>query len=170
MTDSSQTVEVFIATYSDPNEAEAALKQLESMHKQKLIDLLDAATVYKDLNGKMHVKETANHTKSDAGKGAVIGAVFGIIFPPAIIASAVVGGAAGGLFGHFHQKGFGKENLKEAGQDLDPGQTGVIAVAVDLFADQVKAGLEGYANLEDHLLDADASASVIDAAAQAPVA
>jgi uncharacterized membrane protein len=161
MTDDTQTVEVFVAAYADPAAAQAALEQLEQMHKDNLIELLDAATVFKDENGKVHVKETANHTKSDTGKGLVVGAVFGVIFPPSIIASAIVGGAAGGLFGHFSQKGFGKKDLKEAGQELDPGETGLIAVAVDKFADQVEKGLEGYAKLTDHLLDADASEAVI---------
>jgi uncharacterized membrane protein len=160
VTDDSQTVEVFVAVYSDPAEAKSALVQLENMHKEKLIDLLDAATVLKDENGKIHVKETANHTKSDTGKGLAIGAVFGIIFPPSIIASAIVGGAAGGLFGHFTQKGFGKKDLSEAGQELDPGQTGLIAIAVDRFADQVKKGMEGYSKLTEHLLDADAAEAV----------
>jgi uncharacterized membrane protein len=160
MTTDSQTVEVFVAVYENAADAKSALEQLESMHKEKLIELIDAATVYKDDNGKIHVKETANHTKSDAGKGLAIGAVFGILFPPSIIGSAIVGGVAGGLFGHFTNKGFGKKDLKEAGADLDPGQTGLVAIAVDKFADEVKKGIVGYTKLEEHLLDADAAAAV----------
>ena len=148
-----------IAVYDDPAEAKGALEQLKSMHRDKLIDLLDAAVVAKDENGKIHVEETANHTKSDTGKGVAIGAVFGIIFPPSIIASAVVAGAAGGLFGHFTQKGFGKK-ISRIGQELDPGQTGLIAIAVDKFEAQIKKGIEGYSKLTEHLLDADAAAAL----------
>jgi uncharacterized membrane protein len=161
MTQTTQTVEVYVAAYNDAEKAKAALHDLEAMHKDGTIQLLDAATVSKDQNGKVHVHETANHTKSDAGKGVAIGAVFGIIFPPSILASAAVGGAAGGLLGHFTQKGFGKKNLSEAGQELDPGQTGLIAVAVDRWGDQIKKGMEDYSRLTEHLLDADAAEAVI---------
>ena len=90
------------------------------MHKEKLIELIDAATVVKDESGKIHVKETANHTKKDMGKGLAIGAVFGIIFPPSIIASAIVGGAAGGLFGHFTRRGLARKISRKLGASLTP--------------------------------------------------
>ena len=168
MTDSDQTVEVFISAYTDPARAKAALERLEIMHKNEVIDLIDAATIFKDENGKLHVKETANHTKRDLGAGVAIGAAFGIIFPPSIIASAIVGGAAGGLFGHFTKKGLSQGSLAEAGKELDPGQTGLLVVAIDKYADQIKLGLEDYSTVSEHVLDAEASQAVIGAASANP--
>lgn len=170
MADETQTVEVFVSAYSDPARAKAALVRVETMHRDGLIDLIDAATILKDENGKLDVKETANHTKRDLGKGAAIGAAFGIIFPPSIIASAIVAGAAGGLLGHFTKKGLSKGSLAEAGKELDPGQTGLIVVAIDKYADQIKLGLEDYSTVSEHVLDADASEAVISAAGTTPEA
>lgn len=168
MTHSDQTVEVFLSAYTDPDRAKAALERLEAMHRNEVIDLIDAATIFKDGDGKLHVKETANHTKRDLGKGAAIGAVFGIIFPPSIIATAIVGGSAGGLFGHFTNKGLSKESLAEGGKEIDPGQTGLLVVAIDTYADQIKLGLEDYSTVSEHVLDAQASEAVIGAARATP--
>jgi uncharacterized membrane protein len=168
MADNDGTVEVFISAYSDPDRAKASLQRLESMHKNQVIDMIDAATIFKDEHGKLHVKETANHTRRDLGEGIAIGAVFGIIFPPSIIASAIVGGAAGGLFGHFTKKGLSKDSLTEADKELAPGQTGLMVVAIEKYAEQIKAGLQDYSTVSEHVLDADASKAVIGAAAATP--
>ena len=53
-----------------------------------------------------------------ARRGAIAGGVAGLIFPPGIIASALVGGAAGGGWGRVRDKGFKDEDLREIGDSL----------------------------------------------------
>jgi uncharacterized membrane protein len=161
MTVENQTAVVIVAVYSSEDEAKGALNQIEEMKKQGTIDLIEAASVTKDQGGKIHVTDTADvGTKKGTKRGLVIGGVVGLIFPPSIIAGALGGGAIGALYGHFRDKGFSNKELEAAGAELQPGQTGVIAVAVDRVSDQVAKALQGYEKLDKHLLSADESAAV----------
>jgi uncharacterized membrane protein len=162
MASDSTRAAVIVAVYPSEDETKAALKQLQDMARQGTIDLLEAASVTKDMDGKIHVKDTADlGTKKGTRRGAIIGGVMGLIFPPSIIVGALAGGGVGALYGHFRDKGFSNTELAQAGEELEPGQSGLIAVMVDKFVDQVAQGLEGYAKLDKTLLDADASAAVL---------
>ena len=163
--DTNETAAVIVAVYADKDEAEAALSQLREMQKEHLISLLEAAVVYKNLDGKIFVSDTADPgTKKGTAAGVVVGGILGVIFPPSIIVSAIGGGAVGALYGHFSDKGMRNSELERAGNDLQPGQAGLIAVVIDRFADQIKTGLAGYAKLDSYLLDAESSATVLGAA------
>jgi uncharacterized membrane protein len=152
---------VIVAVYSSEAQAKEALNQLKAMNKQETIDLLEAATVTKNDEGKIHVTDTADvGTKKGTKRGAVIGGIVGLVFPPSIIAGAVGGGAIGALYGHFRDKGISNKELEKAGAELDPGQTGLIAVVEDRIADKVAQGLEGYAKLDKYLLNSEVSAAV----------
>ena|SRR5947209_1750823 len=162
MTTNSQTAAVVLAVYPSEAQSRDALTQLQTMEGQGTIDLIEVAIVTKDEAGKIHVLDTADvGTRKGSRRGLIAGAVVGLIFPPSIIAGAIGGGAAGALYGHFRDKGFNNKELAQAGEDLQPGQSGVIAVLVDRFVAQLEQGLEGYAKLNKTLLDADASAAVI---------
>lgn len=162
MTTQSQTAAVIVAVYSSEEQSKDALKQLQDMNREGIIDLIEAAVVTKDDNGKVHVRDTADvGTRKGTRRGVIAGAVVGLIFPPTIIAGAVSGGAIGALYGHFRDKGFSNKELAQAGEDLQPGQSGMIAVFVDTFLPKVEEGLEGYQKLYKSMLDADASAAVI---------
>src|SRR5690349_7899204 len=127
-----KTAAVILAVYTSEAQAKEALNQIEEMKKQGTIDLIEGATVTKDDKGKVHVIDTADvGTKKGTTRGAVIGGIVGLIFPPTIIAGALGGGVVGALYGHFRDKGFSNKELEQAGAELEPGQTGVIAVVVD---------------------------------------
>src|SRR5947209_1887838 len=107
MADESQTAAVILAVYSSEDEAKTALQQLGTMQREGTIELIEAASVTKDAEGKIHVTDTADvGTKKGTKRGAVIGGVVGLIFPPSIIAGAIAGSAVGALYGHFRDKGF----------------------------------------------------------------
>jgi uncharacterized membrane protein len=161
MAEENQTAAVILAVYSSEEQSREALNQLKEMAKQGTIDLIEAATVSKDRDGKIHVTDTADPgSRKGTTRGVIIGGVVGLIFPPSIIVGALGGGAIGALYGHFRDKGFSNKELEESGAALEPGQTGVIAVLVDRFADRVAQGLEGYAKLDKHLLNAEESAAI----------
>jgi uncharacterized membrane protein len=157
----SKNAAVIVAVYASESQAKDALNQLENMKKEGIIDLIEAASVTKDSGGKVHVTDTADlGAKKGVTRGAVIGGVVGLIFPPSIIAGALGGGAIGALYGHFRDKGLSNKELEEAGAELEPGQTGVIAVMVDKVADEVAKALKGYEKLDKYLLPAEESAAV----------
>ena len=66
-------------------------------------------------------------TRHGAWGGIAVGAVVGILFPPAIIASAAVGGAVGGVGGHLW-KGMSRADVKEFGELIDVGEACLLVV------------------------------------------
>jgi len=110
---------------------------------------------------KVHFEETADPSgKKWAKRGAIAGGIAGLIFPPSIIASAVVGAGAGGVWGKVRDKGFKDEDLKDIGTSLPPGTSAIIAIAEDRVIDQLARGLEGYEKIARHLVSADAAAAI----------
>ena len=157
-----ETAAVIVAVYPLKDQADMALKHLDVMRKSGLIELIEAATVHKDFDGKIQVDDSADlGTGRGTRRGLVIGGVIGLIFPPSILVGAIGGSAVGALYGHFRDKGWSNAELTRAGDDLEAGQAGLIAVVVDKFLQQVRDGIDGYAKLDSYLLDADASATIL---------
>ena len=166
---SSNAVQVFIAAYESEDAAGAALKDFRSMHREGSIDLIDAAVAVHTGDGKVKIEETADPSGKTWGKrGAIAGGVVGLIFPPSIIASALVGGAGGGIWGKVRDKGFKDEDLKAIGESLPPGSSAIIAIAEDHVVERLEQGLEGYERIARHALSADAAAQIVAEADSAP--
>ncbi len=155
--------EVFVAGYSDEAGAKSALSTLQEMDKAGSIEIIDAALISKDMEGKVSIVETAELTpKKGAGKGAIIGAVLGVIFPPSLLAGAVLGGTIGALVGKFTDKGlFENTELKEAAEDLPDGSSAIIAVVEDKWVQQMATAIEGYEKLSNNALDAEFAADLM---------
>jgi uncharacterized membrane protein len=166
---SSSTVEIFVAAYQTEQGAGAALKDFQAAHREGAIDLIDAAVIVHTAEGKVKFEETADPSgKKWAKRGAIAGGVVGLIFPPSIIASAVVGGGAGGLWGKIRDKGFKDEDLKDIGESLPPGTSAIIAVAEDRVLEQLEAGLDGYERISRQMVSAEAAAAIVAEAEDKP--
>src|SRR5215472_5313641 len=97
---SSHLMQVFVATFDDERQAGDALKDFRAMDREGSIELIDAAVIIHKADGKVTFEETADPSgKKWAKRGAIAGGLVGLIFPPTIIASAVVGGVGGGIWG-----------------------------------------------------------------------
>lgn len=159
---SSSNVEIFVAAYDSEDGAGAALKAFQTAQREGAIDLIDAVVIVHGAEGKVKFEETADPSgKRWAKRGAIAGGVVGLIFPPSIIASAVVGGGAGGLWGKIRDKGFKDEDLKEIGESLPPGSSAIIAIAEDRVLAQLEAGLDGYDRISRQLVSAEAAAAIV---------
>src|SRR6202000_2301562 len=77
--------------------------------------------------GRPHVNREERPTRHGAWGGAAVGAVVGILFPPAIIGTAIVGAAVGGVGGHLW-RGLSRADVKEFGEVIDTGQAALIIV------------------------------------------
>jgi uncharacterized membrane protein len=154
-------LQLFTAVYSDPSAAKACLAQLQQLEKDGVLDVIDAATVVKQADGKLKIDELGELTpKKGRRRGAVVGGIFGAIFPPSLLISAVVGGAAGGLIGRLTDQGFENDDLKAVGDELAPGESAIVAVVEDKWVAQITAGLVGYDKLIQHALGAEVAAAV----------
>jgi uncharacterized membrane protein len=160
MTDNA--VEVFIAVFDNESQAGTALKDFRSLHREGTIELIDAVAVVHRADGKVKFEETADPSgRTWAKRGAIAGGLVGLIFPPAILASAAVGGGAGGIWGKIRDKGFKDDDLKAIGESLEPGTSAIIALAEDRVVQQLQQGLEGYQKIARHALSAEAAAAVV---------
>jgi uncharacterized membrane protein len=142
---SNKQYELFASIYRDEEGAKTILETLERMHKAGNITLKDAATVTKDAEGKLNIKETREITTGKGAKrGAVIAGIFAVIYPPSLIVSALAGGAVGGALGKLRDTGIKTDKMKELGDSLEPGNVAIILLAEPGWSKQIEEVMEGY--------------------------
>ena len=158
----SNPIQVFVAAFPTEAEAGEALKDFRAMDREGSMDLIDAAVVVRRADGKVTFEETADPSgKRWAKRGAIAGGLVGLIFPPSIIATAAVGAAGGGIWGKVRDKGFQDSDLKAIGESLEPGTSAIIAIAEDRMIERLQKGLQGYQNIAQHAVSAEAAAIIV---------
>lgn len=178
------TYTVFGATYADTEGAEADYEAVKALYYGwDAMDTFDAAVVTKRDDGKVKiVKKHEQPTRKGGWRGAGIGLAAGAVialFPAAAIGSGLlVGMTAGGatlgaIAGHV-TGGMSRGDLKDLGDQLDAGQTGLVVVAATDVASRVREALEAASDiLEKELqalldeLDAEVSAAEAEAESEA---
>ena len=124
-------VDVLVAGYQDTAVARRDFDGLVGLVKGKQVRVEGVILVAHDLDGNVTVVDTGDHVgRKGAGWGAGVGVVVGLFAPP-LLASVVVGGAAGAVVGKFadHQLKAGIRD--KIGAALPPGSAGIIAVLDD---------------------------------------
>ena len=130
------------ALYDSEDQARRILDGLHQMHKGSTITLKDLAMITRDADGKLAVKETREVTaKKGAKRGAIATGVFAVLFPPSIIASALVGGGAGAIWGRLRDTGIKGGELKDFGETIKPGKAGVIALSAPQYVPEIERTL-----------------------------
>jgi uncharacterized membrane protein len=136
------TMVAFAGSYSDRSAAEADFEAIKELHRDKLINKYQAAIFEKQDDGKVKIINTTSTTRTTGAKwGVAVGAVAGLMFPPLLLADLAGGAAVGALAGNV-LKGWGAEDIKKIGADLDTGELGVLLIAQatpDLGADKALA-------------------------------
>jgi uncharacterized membrane protein len=133
--------DVVIAAYLIPDLAQKDFDGLVKLVTGKQLTVEGVALVTNDADGNVTIKETGDHLgRKGLEIGGGVGLVVGLLAPP-LLASAVVGGAAGGLVGKFarHRVESGLE--EKMGAALPPGSAGVVAIYDRAKADTVDATL-----------------------------
>ena len=118
---------IYIGTYPNEAAARADYDVVKDLHTTDTIGTYDAAVITKDDAGKVHVNKDEMATRHGGWGGAAAGAVVGLLFPPAIIGSAIVGGAIGGISGHLW-RGLSRSDVKELGELIDEGEAALLVV------------------------------------------
>jgi uncharacterized membrane protein len=137
-----EAVFIYIGTYPSEAMARADYDVVKDLHAVGAVGSYDAAVVTKDDAGKVHENKDEMATRHGAWGGAAVGALIGILFPPAIIATAAVGAAVGGVSGHLW-RGMSRADVKELGQLIDDGQAALVIVGESKVAEAVdKAALK----------------------------
>ena len=159
----SEAVFIYVGTYPDNASARADYDIVKDLHAAGAVGTYDASVVTKDDAGKVHVNKDETATRHGAWGGAAAGALVGILFPPAIIGSAVVGAAVGGVSGHLW-RGMSRADVKELGELIDVGQAALVIVGESKVAQAVdKADLKAEKHIAKEL---DVKSKDIDKAVQ----
>jgi len=153
-------VDLYIATYSDPDAAQEDWDEIKQLARDKVITVDGLVLVSRSADGKLEVKDNA----SDVGKGAVLGAVggaiIGIIFPPAFLASAAVGAGigagTGSILDHRH-KGEIKADVEDV---LPPGSSGIVALFEERWVEDVDKALTKADKITKHKVDSGSAEEV----------
>jgi uncharacterized membrane protein len=121
-----ESVFIYIGTYPGEAQARDDYQTIKDLHSLGAVGTYDAAVVTKD-DGKVHVNKDEMATRHGAWGGAAAGAAIGILFPPAVIGTALVGAAVGGVSGHLW-RGMSRADVKELGEVIDDGQAALVVV------------------------------------------
>jgi len=133
------TFMLYGAVYNSAAAAQMDYDAVKSLYYDwQLIDNFDAAIVQKRDDGKVKIlKKHEQPTRKGGWRGAGIGLATGAVialFPAAAIGSGLLaattgtGAALGAVAGHV-AAGMSRSDLKELGERLDEGETGLIVVA-----------------------------------------
>jgi len=137
---------VLTATFDSLGGANLAVQKLEGLEKQGLLDVENTMAVSKNAWGKIDVKETTGDSaKQGAGVGALVGGVLGLIFPPSILASTALGAAIGGMTGMLRGTNFDPQDIQAMADQLQPGQSMLVAIVDPQWQDEIQAALDGVA-------------------------
>jgi uncharacterized membrane protein len=159
---------IYIGTYPSEAVAQSDYDVVKDLKALGAVGSYDAAVITKDDSGKIHVNKDETSTRRGAWGGIAAGALVGVLFPPALIASAAVGGAVGGVSGHLW-KGMSRADVKQFGELIDSGEACLLIVGESTIEDAIhKAGLKAEKETEKQLdiNSKDVDAAVVETAKQ----
>lgn len=136
-----------LATYQDETSANEAHKALLQATKEGQFDIHDSALIFKDADGTIHVKDTADvSTGKGAAIGGIIGGVLGLIAGPA--GAVILGGTGAAIGGAITRgdEGLPDERLYELGEKLEAGTAAVVVVVNPAWVSDVEAQLAASAS------------------------
>lgn len=147
-----------------------ALDDYEAVRKLytdlKIIDTYDAAVLTRGADGKASiVKRVEEPTRHGAAIGLVVGLAVGALvalFPAvslgiSLVAGSAIGAAAGATAGHV-VRGMKRSDLKELGELLDQGNSGLVVVAATDVESRVNQAITRANKRARALVQADANA------------
>ncbi|MFZ0325259.1 MAG: arylsulfatase [Actinomycetes bacterium] len=128
---SNQTTDVLVAAYQDLGAAHKDFDAVVELVKSKAVKVEGVILVAHEADGSVTVLDTGDHVgRKGMGWGGGVGLVVGLFSPP-LLASVVVGAAAGGVVGKFADHKLKTGLHDEMGEALPPGSAGIIAAFDD---------------------------------------
>jgi uncharacterized membrane protein len=166
------TLVAYLGVYADVDDALADYDAIKALHVEAdLIDAYDAAVIERK-DGKVKiVKKHETPTRAGGVLGGGVGLATGLVialFPAAAIGAGllagttVAGGVLGAVAGHA-AAGMSRHDLKEAGEALDEGTAGLIAVGVSDMGAKIERAMKKAEKVQAKELKADQEALEKDA-------
>ncbi|WP_435346012.1 DUF1269 domain-containing protein [Haloarchaeobius sp. HRN-SO-5] len=123
--------------------AEKMREKMYDLQRRELITLEDAAVAVRKENGQVKVKQAHSLVGAGALGGAFWGLLIGIIFWMPWLGMAI-GSVTGALSGKFSDIGIDDSFIKEVGEQIDPGESGLFLLARDAQMDRIKDELSDF--------------------------
>ena len=125
---STETQMLIVAAYQDPDLAQRDFDGLVDKVAAKDVSTKGMILVAKDADGTVTVADTGNHLgRKGAGWGGGVGVLVGLFAPP-MLGAVALGGAAGGIIGHFTGNAITKSIQQKVTEALKPGTAVIIGV------------------------------------------
>jgi len=159
-------MDLLMIVFKDKNAAKEALDVLKGAQKEKQIEIVNAAILESDENGKNHYKELAD--LKFRKKGRILGGGAGVLLavvggPAGLLVSAVAGAAIGGGLTRLKDKGVPNDQLKEMAKKLEPNSSALIALVELTWVEQVIEEVAQYTKeVVKEELTADAVATLLE--------
>jgi uncharacterized membrane protein len=129
--------------FDTPLGAERAEQTLESLGKQGLIKVHDAAIVsFPEGAKKPKTRQLRNMTGAGALGGAFWGLLFGLIFFVPLLGLAV-GAGLGAMSGSLADVGINDDFIKSMRESITPGTSALFVMSSDAVVDKVREAFEG---------------------------
>lgn len=135
--------DLFVLGFPTKEKAEAVLELARQLQKEELLDLEDAALVWRTSEGKIKVQQSFSPVGAAATTGALWGMLFGLLFLMPVFGLAV-GAASGALAGKLTDLGINDKFMKEVAATLEPGSAAVFALVRRSTRDKVRQALAPY--------------------------
>ena len=128
---------VVVLKFDSPDGADKGLEIALGLQKQKLLELVDVATVTWPVGKKKpKTRHAGDLTCAGAWDGAFWGFLFGLLFFMPLFGAAV-GAALGALSGHFADYGIGKEFIDKVRGKVTEGTSALFLLLGQVTADRV---------------------------------
>jgi uncharacterized membrane protein len=126
-----------VLKFDTPEGADQALGLAQSLQKQQLLQLLDAATVtWPRGNRKPKTRHLGDMTCAGAWDGAFWGMLFGLLFFMPFLGAAF-GAAVGALGAHFADYGIGREFIEQVRGKVTEGTSALFLLVGQVTTDRV---------------------------------
>jgi uncharacterized membrane protein len=133
-------IELLVAAFKEMDDAEQALQALRKLDREDdIVDILNAAVIQNDADGKFSVRETGDvDVKRGTLFGAIAGGLLGLIGGPVgVVLGAVAGAATGRVSADWIDMGFPDDFLENLKQEIKPDSSALVVMVTHAFSDQV---------------------------------
>ncbi len=136
--------DIVVITFDSPDRAGEVRESIRKTEKSGFVSLDDSAVIFKDAEGKVHVKnEVDRGVKIGAVGGGFIGLLIGfLLLGP--LGSLIIGGLIGGGIGSLAHMGISKSFIKDVSNELQPGTSALFVIVRDANPDVTLATLRQY--------------------------
>jgi uncharacterized membrane protein len=135
--------ELVVLGFPDKERAEQVMDLADRLGRQELLDLEDAALVWRTSEGKIKIQQSMSPAAGGALGGALWGMLLGLLFLVPLFGMAV-GAASGAAAAKLADIGINDRFIKDVAATIAPGSAAIFALVRRSTPDRVRAELAPY--------------------------